>query len=39
MKRTLHKAASRAKKHHKRHMAFLQALRFFEGMPLFGIRR
>jgi hypothetical protein len=39
MKRILHRALARAKKQHKRHMNFLKALRLFEGMPLFGIRR
>jgi hypothetical protein len=38
MKRVLHKALSKARKHHKKHMNFLKALRFFEGMPLFGMR-
>jgi len=39
MKRILHKVMSRAKRHHKKHLGFLKVLRFFEGMPLFGIRR
>lgn len=39
MKRILHKVMSKARKHHKKHFDFLKALRFFEGMPLFGIRR
>jgi len=39
MKKILHKALIKVKKQHKRHMNFLKALRIFEGMPLFGIRR
>lgn len=39
MKKMLHKAMDKAKKQHKKHMNFLKALRLFEGMPLFGIRR
>jgi len=39
MKKSGHKTAFRNRKHHKKNMAFLEVLRFFEGMPLFGIRR
>ncbi len=39
MKKMLHKVLAKAKKQHKRHMNFLKALRLFEGMPLFGVRR
>jgi hypothetical protein len=39
MKKILRKVLAKAKKQHKRHMNFLKALRIFEGMPLFGIRR
>ena len=39
MKRILRKVMSRGRKHHKKHLGFLDALRLFEGMPLFGIRR
>ena len=39
MKRILHKAMAKARKQHRKHMNFLKALRLFEGMPLFRIRR
>lgn len=39
MKKIFHKVLAKAKKQHKRHMNFLKALRIFEGMPLFGIKR
>lgn len=39
MKKIIHNALTRAKKQHKKHLSFLKALRLFEGMPLFGIRR
>lgn len=38
MKRILHNVIRRGKKHHKKHLGFLKVLRFFEGMPLFGVR-
>ncbi len=39
MRKILHKVLAKTSKKHKRHMNFLKALRIFEGMPLFGVRR
>ena len=39
MRKILHKVLAKTRKKHKRHMNFLKALRIFEGMPLFGVRR
>ncbi len=38
MKKILSKVMSKNKKQQKKHFSFLKALRFYEGMPLFGVR-